>query len=259
MPEDPLEFLSGLGVPEPSTEKPARARTRRKSASPAIPETKVSKTMTLAQPCCPNGHPVTAAMKFCQECGSAVVVAGPPRCRNGHDVPADARFCASCGVPLQGEAAQQIQTETDLLSKEQAHQRAVAMGKESPVVSYAPGKAPAGVQSVVIHFLVDGFGAFGNVWMRGQEIEVWPGHPRWREAQSWMLLDDAGQYAKYGRQVYGRGPWPGARSYTQGIGQFQALRSLSGDGLVAQPTEEELARADEAERRRGRRVPMPFS
>ena len=151
-----------------------------------------------------------------------------------------------------------LMTEQELVSKEQAHRRAVIAGQENPVTAYVPGKAPPDTESVVIHFLIDGFSAFGNVWMRGQEIEVWPGHPRWREAQSWILLDVPGQYRRFGRQVFGQGPWPWDRSYTAGVGHFQYLKTVSGEGVVSQPTEEELARADEAEKRRGRRVPMPM-
>jgi hypothetical protein len=197
-------------------------------------------------------------MKFCPECGSTVTVAGPPTCRNGHEVTADAKFCATCGTPTQGEELVKQLSEDEQLDKERAHRRAMEMGKENPVMAYAPGKAPPGVETIVIHFLVDGFGASGNVWMRGQEIEVWPGHPRWREVQPWITLDVAGQYARYGRQVFGYGPWPGVKSYTAGVGHFQPLKTVSGDGTVAQPTEEEMARADAAEQRRGRRLPMPI-
>ncbi len=248
---DPLEFLGNL----PKAKTTPRAR---KPATPRAPRAKGVSAVTLAQPCCPQGHPVASKMKFCPECGSSVIVAGPPRCRNGHEVTASDKFCASCGTPMQGEAAEKIETELELRNKEQRHRMAVAAGKENPAVAYVPGKAPRNADSIVIHFLVDGFGAFGNVWVRGQEIEVWPGHPRWREAQAWITLDAAGQYAKYGRQVFGQGPWPGVQTYKAGIGRFQPLKTVSGEGVVSQPTEEEMERADAAERRRGRRVPMPL-
>jgi hypothetical protein len=270
--EDPLKFLGELpkrssgakGTQDPDNAKPARARVRRKPGQepeviPARPRApRAAKTVTLAQPCCPGGHPVNAAMKFCPECGSSVIVAGPPKCRNGHEVSATDKFCASCGTPLQGEAAQELLSEDELRSKEAAHRRAVELGKENPVTAYVPGKAPPNAKSVIIHFLVDGFGAFGQVWMRGQEIEVWPGHPRWREAENWITLDVAGQYSRYGRQCFGYGLWPWSRSYTAGLGHFQFLKTVSGEGVVSQPTEEELARADAAELARGRRVPMPI-
>ena len=131
-------------------------------------------------------------------------------------------------------------------------------GRLSPVEALAPGQAPPGMRTTVIHFLVDGFGAFGNVWYRGQEGELWPGHPRWPEAAAWIGLDMAGQFRRWGRQVFGYGPWPGVPTYTAGVGKFQQLADISGSGVVTGNSEEELARADEAERRRGRRVPMPL-
>lgn len=242
---------------DPTNATPARARVRRPKGQE--PEVKPASVIaTLVQPCCPSGHPVTAAMKFCPECGATVVVAGPPRCRNGHDIRETDKFCAICGTPLQGEEAAKLLSDAELLDKERAHSQAVAMGKESPVIAYVPGKAPPGVESIVVHFLVDGFSDCANVWMRGQEIEVWPGHPRWRQVQWWITLDVAGQYATFGRQIFGYGPWPGVNTYTAGIGHFQQLKAASGEGMVSQPTEEELARADAAEKRRGRRLPMPM-
>jgi hypothetical protein len=255
---------------------PARAVVKRKPGQePAVVATPVVKrqyrkrTSLKARPCCPQGHAVEAAMKFCPECGSECVTAGQIRCSNGHEVPPDAKFCATCGAEMHFQvsvtASGEFQskdpsqmTEAELRTREQMHQRAIIMGAENPVISYAPGQAPANADKVLIHFLVDGFSAFGNVWYRGQEIEVWPGHPRWREAQSWINLDAAGQYSRYGRQIFGPGPWPGAQSYTLGAGHFQPLKQVGGDGSVAQPTEEELLRADAAERQRGRRVPLPI-
>lgn len=218
---------------------------------------------------CPQGHAVGPKMKFCPACGSEVLLnTGPPQCRNGHEVPADARFCPSCGVPVEAGAVvtdagyaprdPSTMSEEELREREVAHQRAIATGRESPVLSYTPGSAPQGVQSVLIHFVKDGFTAFGNVWMRGQEIELWPGHPRWREAQEWIHLDTAAQYRRYGEEKFRWGPWPGERTYTAGLNSFQMMRGISDDGPpVGPPTPEELQRGDEAERRRGRRVPMP--
>jgi len=205
--------------------------------------------------CCPRGHTVEGGMKFCPECGSELVAAARVGCAKGHKNPSDAKFCATCGVILASESSTTPLTEEQRKSKEQAHAQALALGRENPVAAYAPGRAPSAVEVVLIHFLMDGFSAFGKVWMRGQEIEVWPGHPRWPEAQRWITLDTAGQYARFGKQVFGNGPWPGARSYTAGVGRFQQLKNLGGDGTVSGPTAEELAKADEAEKRRGRRVP----
>lgn len=276
---DPLQAAprlnSGEAPPETFTEPaPARARVRRRRGQEPevvpVPEGLVaSGVMTLTQPVCPDGHAVAASMRFCPECGRELTVPGPLTCSNGHEVTTDARFCPTCGVPLaesaifSGSADHRPRPEAELSEAERAerlrkHDQALRLGRENPAMAYVPGQAPSGARRVIVHFLVDGFGAFGNVWYRGQEIELWEGHPRWSEAQAWINLDTAQQYAKYGREVFRPGPWPGAQSYTAGAGRFQELKAIDGEGAIPQPTAEELARADEAERRRGRRVPMPL-
>jgi hypothetical protein len=275
---DPLKAAPKLNSGETAaqddvafTDKPARAR--RKPAAPKVapPPPPASPVVeSLIQPVCMNGHAVTSAMKFCPQCGEHIPdPAAPPTCGNGHEVSRADKFCASCGMSLSpGWSAvapavelERPRPEGELTDQERAermraHAAAVRFGQESPPVAYAGGSSQPG--AVVIHFLIDGFTALGNVWMRGQEIELWPGHPRWEEAQPWLTLDVAGQYERFNRQVFGMGPWPGAKTYVAGVGQFQPLKQIDGEGAVAQPTEEELAKADAAERRRGRRVPAPL-
>lgn len=247
----------------PHTDTPPRAR--RKRSAPRV--------QSRADPVCPNGHAVTSAMKFCPQCGLEIPDSSkPPRCRNGHEAGLADRFCSMCGVSMAPEPTiRQAMTlmedvrprpdselnEAERADRQRQHAAALRMGQQNPDPVLYSGNPP-GKESVIIHVLVDGFGAFGQVWMRGQEMELWPGHPRWREAQDWIGLDVPGQYARWGRQMFGYGLWPGIGTYTAGAGMFQPLKQLSGEGEIAQPTEEELARADEAERRRARRVPMPL-
>lgn len=219
---------------------------------------------------CPAGHAaVEKEHKFCPECGlRTVAVVATPKCRNGHEVTADQKFCPECGAQVirpvadgpddpRPKPAAEL-TPDELRERERLHAEAIRRGKESPVMAFAPGKAPPSVRTVILHFVADGFTAFGNVWVRGQEIEIWPGHPRWEEAQLWINMDTAEQYRRWGKEYFRLGPWPGERTYLAGIGRFQQLRSLGDDGkTVGQPTEEELRAGDEAERRRARRVPAP--
>jgi len=257
--------------PDPN-QVPARAVLERKPGQePKVTPVKATRRKRVtakARPCCPRGHSVSSGMKFCPECGSECVQAGPLRCRNMHEVSEGAKFCPACGAEMDlvlvhtpdGGVAQasSVLTPEEQVRKAQEHKLALEMGQQSPVMAYAPGHAPPGAQVTLIHFLIDGCSAFGNVWYRGQEIELWPGHPRWREAQPWITLDAAGQYARWGRQVFGYGPWPGARSYTAGAGRFERLKQIGGDGVVSGPSEEELAAADRKEQQRGRRVPAPI-
>jgi ribosomal protein S27AE len=207
-------------------------------------------------------------MKFCPECGAKVIDPSKPvTCSKGHEVESTAKFCPMCGVSMAAPAAYvpplAPRAEADLTSDEMAerkaaHEAAVRLGQEMPPVSYGEGATPAKAKTIVVHFLNDGFSVFGTVWYRGQEAEVWEGHPRWGEMQRLASETVADQYRYYGRQMHALGPWPGERSYTAGAGRFEQLKAESGDGVVSQPSEEELARADEAERRRGRRVPLPL-
>jgi len=224
---------------------------------------------------CEAGHEAAESMKFCPECGARVTDPGAAvTCRNGHEVEPAHKFCPACGVSLAGGQEAQYSdtashlsyrprpdselTPDELAARKAEHAAAVRLGSELPDVTYLTAPPPSGVQGTVIHFLVDGFSVFGTVWFRGQEAEVWPGHPRWPEMQRLLQEDTTHQFKRYGKQMFGLGPWPGEHSYAAGAGQFQPLKALSGEGVVSQPTDEELARADEAERRRGRRVPMPL-
>jgi hypothetical protein len=49
---------------------------------------------------CENGHPLTADMSFCQECGSPRPVIDLV-CANGHPMAEGSSFCQICGVPRQ--------------------------------------------------------------------------------------------------------------------------------------------------------------
>lgn len=256
--------------PQTFTEpKPARAKAKRRRPD--------ADTQTLEQRCCMLGHAVGKLAKFCPQCGVEIRDYNwKPQCGNGHEVAAADHYCAQCGLPVSASTPPVVSpsgavtveaprpeselSEAEIAERARRHAEAVRLGKENKVAAYAPGKAPAQVQTTIVHFLVDGITAFGNTWFRGQEIEVWPGHPRWDEAQQWITLDVAGQYTRYGRQIFGLGPWPGVKSYTAGAGMFQPLVGLGeGEGPIPQPTKEELERADEMERRRGRRVPMPIA
>jgi hypothetical protein len=75
--------------------------------------------------------------------------------------------------------------------------------------------APKG-DSLLIHFLEDGFTFSGLLWFRGQEVEFEIGGKAYeqqkdRNGNSWLdLVDDIdGQYSKYGKQMFARGPWRG--------------------------------------------------
>lgn len=124
--------------------------------------------------------------------------------------------------------------------------------------------APADGSNILIHFLEDGFTALGTVWYRGQELEVAPGSPAYRDTcdrrgRSWLELrnDEFGQVEKYGKVMFRSGPWPGKSLLDAATVPYQSLKPLKTDGgaPVRPPTEAELAVAQKAEVRRRRAAP----
>jgi len=144
--------------------------------------------------------------------------------------------------------------------RDRQHAQALAAAQqfENQQLQYQPSQG----ESVLIHFVEDGFTFAGQVWYRGQEIEIGPDHPRWQEVLGWITLDKYQQIDRYGKQYFDHGPWPGRRSYTEAAGQFERLysgRDADGNltGAFTGPDADALRRADEEERRRGRAVPLP--
>jgi hypothetical protein len=192
----------------------------------------------------------------------------PALCMLGHQNPPGVRFCASCGVsmsarppsaPVQERPKPSGQlTAEERIERERLHAEAVSAAArfEQAPVDYRPVEGEA----VLIHFTADGLTAFGQVWYRGQELQIGPGHPRWEEARGWITLDRWQQIERWGMQKFDFGPWPGRRSYTEAAGGFQPLTVTAPDGSKVRydgPTAEELAQADAAEALRGRAVPAP--
>lgn len=105
-------------------------------------------------------------------------------------------------------------------------------------------------ETLLIHFLTDGFTFGGQSWYRGQEVEFVIGSEAYeqtkdRNGKTWLdLVDDIdAQYKRWGTQVIARGPWRGR--------QWDDFSHLS------DPDEVKAAQAAaEAERRRSRRAPV---
>lgn len=114
-------------------------------------------------------------------------------------------------------------------------------------------------ENILIHFLEDGFTALGQVWLRGQELEFTVGSPAYKDTldrtgRSWLdgRKNEFDQVDKFGKIMFRSGPWPG-KSYRDAT--FEALKSLSGNGSVSQPSEDDLTSAEKAERSRNRAAP----
>jgi len=231
-------------VPEPSTEQPRRLE------RPGPEPTEI-------------GAPETTA-----DAGQ-LLSALEARCSFGHLNSVDSRFCSSCGLPLGLSAPSQVGSParprplaelSPAERDERDRQHAEALAAAARFEAQPPQLLPAEGETMLIHFVADGLTAFGQVWYRGQELEIGPAHPRWSEALNWITLSRFEQAERWGEQKFDHGPWPGRRSYADGLGSFEQLSVTAPDGRkvpYAGPSEAELRAADEAERRRGRAVPAP--
>jgi hypothetical protein len=161
------------------------------------------------------------------------------------------------GEPVRPKPEAEL-TDEERELREQQHQAALAEAArfEAQPAQYAPD--PSG--GVLIHFIEDGLTAFGQVWYRGQELQIGPDHPRWQEALGWITLNRMQQIERWGAQKFDFGPWPGRRSYLDAQGSFEPITVTTADGrkvTITGPTEEQLRQADAAEAARGRAVPAP--
>lgn len=110
--------------------------------------------------------------------------------------------------------------------------------------------AADGRESIVFHVLSDGFTFNGVVVYRGQEFEVVIGSKAYedtkdRHGNTWLDLikDSAGQYRRWGKQIFAPGPWP-----------FEQWGSTLG---LTEPEEISAAEAAAvAERKRNRAAPV---
>jgi hypothetical protein len=189
-------------------------------------------------------------------------------CALGHPSAPGARFCGRCGLEITGQAPPPAAprdprpkpvsklTPEELAERERQHAAALAAAREFERAD--PVLVPPEGETVLIHFIADGLTAFGQVWFRGQELEIGPGHPRWAEARRWITMTRMQQVEKWGEQKFDSGPWPGRKSYADAEGSFEQLVVTDPQGNPVQfagPTQAQLLAADEAERRRARAVP----
>lgn len=149
-------------------------------------------------------------------------------------------------------------TADQLRIRDLEHRLAKSEGQKDPEPELVVAD-PASDKNILIHFLEDGFTALGQVWMRGQELEFTPGSAAYRDTidrdgKSWLDYrhHEFDQVDKWGKIMFRKGPWPG-KSFKDA--KFEPLKSLSGEGSVPAPTEEELTTAEKRERSRRRAAP----
>lgn len=143
--------------------------------------------------------------------------------------------------------------------KELEAQLALLAGKADPQPDLE--RVMPGEGDILIHVVSEGgFTALGHVWFRGQEIEFKRGGGAYadtcdRLGRSWLDLDENAQIDKYGEVMFRPGPWQG-KTYVDAKGATLTHPLRDSDGKsIRPPTEDELAAAAAAERRRGRAAP----
>ncbi len=214
--------------------------------APDAPTEVVPEISELAGRQCLAGHANTSVAKFCSECGQSLDAA-----------PVSQSFAVAQASRIVARPKPDgLLTPEERAERLRLHAEAVRRGSENPDPQFVP---PSGQNPVeVVHIKQDGFTFAGVVWMRGQELHFEKGSRRWAEAQSWLYLDERQQMERYnGRVMFGRGPWPGLKSYAASA-EFQPLRRLDDKGELAGPSLEELLKADVVERRRRGGVPAPM-
>lgn len=113
----------------------------------------------------------------------------------------------------------------------------------------------------LIHFLHDGFTAFGTVWRSGQELQIVEPSADFSRTvdangKSWLSMTDSEQLSQWGKIMFGRGP----SSVANSVINYRVMpgdgTDLSGrpkySGYLSRPESEAAAKA---ETERGRSVP----
>lgn len=141
-------------------------------------------------------------------------------------------FSTKSDVPLTPKQ-REIQELEDQLAKRNA-----IIAESTPLQYVISGTG----ETILVHVVLDGFIALGEVWYRGQELEFEIGSPAHRQTfnskgESWLDLagDLQAQYDRWGKQYLAVGPFVGLRG---------------------EKFDDEVARSDA---RRGRAVPLIIS
>jgi hypothetical protein len=187
---------------------------------------------------------------------AAPVPRGAQECPLGHVNAAGARFCAECGLTVGDmilaprvdlEAVREAvkpgssldQAERERRDREHVEAIAANVRAEQAVPDIAQQQDPS-AQKIRVHFVEDGFSWAGKVWLRGDELELGPQHPRWEDALRWIRLSKQEQFQRYGRVFFDYGPFPGRVLApgtemllpTAGVAQWSVMRG----GVPASPS-----------------------
>lgn len=170
------------------------------------------------------------------------------RCQFSHPNPAGGKFCPECGLPVSSEARvvsitveppkpYDELTAEEKAARDQQHQQSLAAN--AAFAAQEPEEiVPVAGDNVVIHFVDDGFTAFGKVWLRGNQLSIGPSHPRWPDAVRWITLTPPEQFERYGKQYFAPGPVQRQESAREQWLQVEARRHMRPPQVSMLPDED---------------------
>jgi hypothetical protein len=103
-----------------------------------------------------------------------------------------------------------------------------------------------------VHFLEDGVTALDKVFVRGEEVEVREGTPWWemlhdKEGNCLFAMTPTDQARKFGKQLWGEGPWP--------FDPYDLQAKLD-DGKTLTPEEQAILKKENEKRERSHHQPV---
>lgn len=117
-------------------------------------------------------------------------------------------------------------------------------------------------ETILIHFVAEGFSAFGHVWSRGQEVEIVKPSPEYdrtcdADGKSWLFMTQQEQLERWGEIKFGRGSSPMPNS----VINYKVMPSDGNDSYgrpkyTGYMSQVERERAAENEKARGRSIPV---
>ena len=132
------------------------------------------------------------------------------------------------------------------------------VSKAEPIIE----EKPVEKETILIHFVTDGFTAFGYVWSKGQELEIEVPSPEYDRTcdttgASWLRLTEEEQLARYAKVWFKSGP----SNIPNSVINYRTL-SLDRPDYLGRPrfnsylSHIELQKAAELEKKRGRSIPV---
>ena len=91
---------------------------------------------------------------------------------------------------------------------------------------------PGSEENILVHFVRDGFTDLGNIWYKGQEVEVEPGTENYRSAKKWADYTEDEQIEYYGAVYFRKGPWKGKNYEDEAAAKAEKRRNRAAPRVI---------------------------